>query len=888
MVTALYRNSRGVLYVGTAWGLCRHVPDKDNFMPIPQVGNQAYISDIVEDSRGAMWFGSNNMGLFRYDSENGWHNFRYSASGSGGLPNDNVTTLFEDLDHRLWVGTEAGLCVFDPDSESFEAFDPDNTILSGQTICSVERDWRGYMWVSSSMGLSCIDVDRGLLINHFTQIDGLPTNQFNYRSSLKARDGKLYFGSISGLIEFYPGRFQTNNFVPPVLISGIQVNNRELRPGPPPDGLPGLEKTSFATDKIKLRSGQNTVAFDFAALSYQSPDKNMYACKLEGWDDDWTHEKQPRAVYSNLSPGKYTFMVRGANNDGVWSEPGASVSVTVLHPFYSSTSARIIYLLLVLAALYTTHVVITARQTRRMKEYAARKEREGNRFKIEFFTNLVHEIRTPLSLINLPLELIIKSGDGNPVTRGWLDTMNRNTQSLLNLVNQLLDLRKNEQAHYSLDAAPCNVSELTREVCSSFRAMAQIRGVALEVTTPQSPCIANVDGDAISKVVTNLLSNALKYATYRVGVHLRPVSGGGFSISVMDDGPGIDPTERKRIFEPFFQSWGGKAGTGIGLSLAMLLARKHSGSIRIEDTPMGGATFILEIPPLEDDFARSVPLHGYVVDYAASLPGSRPAAAADASGENTVLVVEDNRELRELIGSFLGRDYRVLTADNGRQAVKVLLSEQINIVVSDVMMPEMDGWQLCDFIKTDNCLCHIPVVQLTARTSHEDRLKGLELGADAYIEKPFSLEHLSAQILNLLENRRRLRESYGLSPDTGDAVMVATNKRDSQFIEKLNAEILKHIDRENFYIETLAESMFMSRSNFYRKIKSLFGMSPNRYLKDFRIRHAAKLLSDNSFDANDVYDRVGFSSPSYFSKCFRERFDVSPRDYAMNVSSKAL
>ena len=394
--------------------------------------------------------------------------------------------------------------------------------------------------------------------------------------------------------------------------------------------------------------------------------------------------------------------------------------------------------------------------------------------------------------------------------------------------------------------------------------------------------VARVDCDAISKIVNNLLSNALKYARSNCCVTLAS-EGKLFRITISDDGQGIVPEDMERIFNTFYQSGNSKGGTGIGLPLARLLAIKHGGSVVCSNCEQGGAVFTVEIP-LNPAAAES----GVSSEPGPeSSPGSEIPPPAEDNGTCKILVVEDNDDLRSVIAEIIGARYDVLTAANGKIALEVLADNNCDLIVSDIMMPEMDGYELCEYVKSELRYSHIPIVQLTAKTSVEDKVRGLEYGADAYIEKPFSSEHLMAQIDSLIRNRERIRRA--LLADTGhaDTASLGISKRDAEFIEKLNTHIEEHLCEETFYIEQLAEKMFMSRSNFYRKVKSLFGISPNDYMKTYRLRKAAEMIRSGDFLIKEIYEQVGFKTSSYFSACFREEFGMTPKQYKdQNSKSK--
>ncbi len=887
-VTSLFKDRMGNIYVGTAWGLNIYRPETDDFEQVSQLGNQTSISDIIEDSRGNIWFATLNSGIYRLKPSDGTWSYYFNEPGDKStIPNNRVTSLFEDDRGTIWIGTENGLCRYDYSIPGIIRIDDEKQTLPNRMISSIEQDENGLLWVSTSGGIFSFDPSTNTVESRYTKNDGLQSNQFSNGASLTASDGKLYFGGINGFNFFNPDQLISNDYIPNIVITDMQVNNESI---PPQDRIAAIFKLGEADSiptihkTIKLRPGSNNITIDFVALSYQSPQKNKYSYKLDGWDERWIEtENNTSAYYNNLPAGDYTFLVRGSNNDGLWSEQTTALEFEVSPPFYLTPLAYIIYVLLIISTILLVYYLIIRSQKKKLREYAKEQERLSYHSQIDFFTNIAHEIRTPLTLIKVPLEFIISSGEGSPQVKNYLNMMNTNTNNLLNLINQLLEFRKSGESEHALMIQNHDVKQMLSEICARFNSVVNIGNLKLELDMPENDVFFNLDADAFSKIANNLISNALKYAKTKITVSLRQ-KGNNLELSVSDDGKGIDINERNKIFDTFYQPEGSKAGSGIGLHLAKLLTEKHGGTIQVSNNKEGGAVFTVTIPLLE----RERVLVGDSVSDAIIPSPSTPAPLDESSeyAKDRILLVEDNDEVRKITGEFLEIYYDIRYAANGKQAIQILDRENINLIITDLMMPEMDGYELCEFVKSDIRYSHIPVIQLTAKTSLQDKIKGLEYGADAYVEKPFSLELLHTQIENLLENRRRLRDAYNTPPsakvEVGNTVY---SKKDSEFIEKLNAEIEKYIQKEDISLDHLAESMFMSRSNFYRKIKGLFGVSPNEYVKRYRLKRAASIIARNECRISDVYVKVGFNSASYFTKCFKKYFGVLPKDYAASVNS---
>ena len=893
-IYSIYKTTEGVIYIGTAWGLCTYNPKSDTFSLVEEIGAMAHIFNLLEDSIGNLWVATYNTGLFRLQSETKkWDHFTYDPNDPKTVSSNSVISIFEDNKHILWFGTEgSGLCSFDEKTQEFTSFDPENKILPNPVIYSIQQDEFNNFWIACNAGLVRINPYTKANSLVFTKADGLQSNQFNFRSSLRAKDGKMYFGGINGFNAFYPKDFVENSYIPKIRIVEFRLFNKKVNIS---DANSPLTTPIYELKKLNLKYNQNAFSFSFAALSYQAPDKNQYVYMLEGADKNWNvvENGNNSASYSNLTPGTYILRVKGSNNDGLWNKNETTLTIYIAPPFWKSGFAYFLYFILIITGAFWIYSnwlkKINHANEERIKSIREKQEKESYLSKINFFTNISHEIRTPLSLIKLPLERIIQSGDGNEKTKSFLNTINKNTDYLLNLINQLLDIRKTEESEFELHVKSVSVNDIILDTYTRFKHTAEIKNIKLEINIPSANLIQDIDREAFNKIISNLLSNAMKYAKSEILIDLS-VYLQHFEISISDNGKGIPDKEIKRIYDIFYQSENSEIGTGIGLALAKALVEKHSGTLNYKHNETGGSTFIISIPiTIFGDEDVSEPEISSVLldtDYKKHF---KTLHAKDKGPENKmkVLLVEDNEELLEITSDYLQGYYKIYTAINGRKALGVLAEHNVDLVVSDVMMPIMDGYQLCEAIKTEPQSCHIPVILLTAKTNVESKIMGLEYGSDAYLEKPFSLEHLQTQIENLLTSRHRLKELFATSPLLS-SVEIAISKKDVEYIDRLNNEIETHLLDVNFSIDALSDFMNMSRSNFYRKIKSISGMSPNDYLKTIRLKKAAKLLLSQEYRINEVYEQAGFSSSSYFAKCFKEQFGMLPREFVAKASKVNL
>ncbi|GHT62905.1 sensor histidine kinase [Bacteroidia bacterium] len=878
-VLSLYKGSEGKVYVGTSWGLTRYNPITDNFTTINNVGSMISVVDMLEDSHGNLWIATYNSGVFSCELRNGhWSYYSHNPEDSTSINNNSVICLFEDRNGTVWFGTNGnGLCFRHPESNRFIDFDPQNTVLPNKIIYSIEEDNAGYFWIATNAGLLRVNPNNQSEWKLFTQEHGLQSNQFNARASLKTGAGRFYFGGINGFNAFYPNEFEQNNYIPPVYIVDLKIHNKRNKNG---QEMPLKEKTAiYQTRELTFPFNRNNFTLEFAALSYEDPLRNQFAYRLEGFDDDWVYTKQGHVSYPNLPPGRYIFRVKASNNDGLWNETGAALQITITPPWWQTGWAYTFYFLLIVVAAYGiykfTNRRTNAKIQRKVEGYNDLKEKEVYRSKIHFFVNLVHEFRTPLSLIRLPLDKLTESLQANEHTSKYLSIVNKNIDYLLGVVNQLVDFQKIESNKVELRRSPQSLHSLMQDIRSQFAGYLELRAIAFELELPEEDKTVPIDKDVITKIIVNLLSNAIKYTNSRIILRLKYAEP-DFTISVADDGPGVDDTEKKKIFDAFYQAKeaGQVGGTGIGLAFAKLMAENHQAELSVEDNEWGGATFSLRVPIENENLLQTPSAEPERLDAEITPLESRESPFRSCR----ILLVEDNVELLELTSEMLSEYFTVLKAPNGRKALDRLLHEPVDLIVSDVMMPEMDGFELCRTVKSDINLSHIPVVLLTAKTTTDAKIEGMEQGADAYIEKPFSMKYLKNQIENLLKLRLAFQKMALTLPVNAES-LPTISKKEQEFISKLHAEIDKHISEQNFSIDDLAGTLFMSRSSFYRKIKAVSGISPNDYLRVYRLNKASGLLRESNLQITEIAMRLGFEDASYFARCFRQHLGVSPTEY---------
>ena len=886
-ICALFKDSKGQYWLGTATGVFKSKDADLNFEPEERFG-YIYVYDIAEDREQNIWVASIGSGVFRYDPNNGsYKHYLHDDKDPVSLSSNYVSSITVASDGTVWFSTDrGGICRYNEKTDNFTTYSrkdglPDNVAYK------ILQDDRSNLWFGTNKGLVKFNPEKNE-IRVFTKNDGLLGNQFSYKSALAGSDGNFYFGGIDGLISFDPHYKIKKRELSPVYITGMYIYNKEVKVG---DKDAPSEKSILHTQEIKLRHDQSNISFDFAMLNYAASGSGMYAYKMDGIDRDWVYTKNRTASYSKLPPGKYVFSVKGADNDGVWNEKEARIHIQVYPPWWLSIYAYAAYILSVVLLGYYLLRRYNKKKEREnshaRKVFEMQKEQELYSAKVDFFTSVAHEIKTPLSLIKGPMEAVSKMPIENEEVRKNLRVMELNTDRLLNLINQLLDFRKIDSDKLTLHYSVQNISELLQNTVYRFEPAILAENKEITLQIPEKELFAPVDKEALTKIVSNLLNNALKYSDKKIKVLLdKDVS--TFSVHVISDGGPIPENMRNKIFKPFYQfknEDGMTSGVGIGLSLASSLAELHAGSLKLRIDEEDNNDFTITLPLYRENIVTvEVPepktTNGTIV------PENDP-KLNDPTDRYTVLIVDDNEEILSFIFDRLSGQFNVITASDGQEAMDIVKRENIHVIISDVMMPVTDGLDLCRHIKENTEYSHIPVILLTAKNDPESKLKGLEAGADAYMEKPFSFTHLIAQVNNLLSNREKERRAFAERPFFPVYNMKMT-PGDKEFMNKVTEEIQANIADENFNVERLSELLFMSRSALHRKIKNLVSMAPVDLIRLVRLKKAAELIRDGKYSMAEISVMVGINSPSYFSKLFQNQFGMTPKAFSLKHREEML
>lgn len=894
-VYALTYDAEGAIWIGTLSGLFRM--DENTRLTvkidISDMGSDQ-VFFLKNDSKGRMWIGGEkSLGVIEAAGK-----VRVFQSGdyNGTVVNSTVNCIFEDSRKRIWIGTRGGLNQYNEDG-SFQLYSKENG-LPGNMVYGILEDSFGRLWISTNEGLSNFNPESGIFRN-YAEADGLEFRQFNMYSFCQSRSGLMYFGGINGITHFYPELLIDNPHTPKARISRILVQNREVRP---------FDETGVLTDhilntrKIKLKSNQQGLTIEFVVPNFLAGQHNTFAYKLEGMDKEWVISNDKRQVtYTNLSPGKYIFKVKAANNDGKWNEELSELEIRVLPPWWRSWWALLLFA--AIAVVIGWYVLRFFNQRRTMNEQLEKERQEKekieemNQMKTRFFINISHEFRTPLTLIVSPLQELMERAT-DKWQRSQLTHIHKNTNKMLRLVNQLMDYRRAELGFFELKVHSVDVRRQVAEITGMFEKVAKRNRInfTTEDLTREKEML--VDTNYLELILTNLLSNAFKFTpeggkiTVRMEEDLEHLI-----LEVQDSGCGIPEDKLKLIFDRFYQVNMDHMGTGIGLSLVKRLVDLHHGKIEVTSQPGEGSVFTAYIPQNteayhadelaahtenRDDKKTKSPVLEFVVDV--NEQDVLPTVGDATQKSDTLLIVEDNKEVTEYLSGKLSANYRVLTAGNGVEALELLRDEEVDMVLTDVMMPEMDGIKLCRAIKQNIKTCHIPVIVLSARTNTEDQLEGLEVGADDYVPKPFTYSVLKMKIQNMLKARHRSQEYYSKSQEV-EPEKITFNAMDEELLRKALAIVNKNLDNGEFSTDIFCSEMGMSRSNLHLKLKAITGESTIDFIRKVRFNEACKLLLDGRYNVAEVSTMVGFNTPSYFATSFRKYYGCLPTEY---VKSRRL
>jgi signal transduction histidine kinase/ligand-binding sensor domain-containing protein/DNA-binding response OmpR family regulator len=924
-VFSIFEDSAGKLWVSAFYeGLDLYDRATDSFIHYkrdvsnPRAIGHNRVFTMFEDSKKNMWIGTEGGGLIHMEKDERdqpiFTSYRYNPNDPTSLSSNLINAIYEDTRHNLWIGTWAGLNKFDYQTKTFKAFRKEDG-LADNVVYGIIEDGDGNFWVSTNQGISKFDPVNNHVENYNTA-DGLQAQEFIRGSFLKSKSGEFFFGGVNGFNSFYPNEITDNPNIPPVYITNFWIYNDLVKPGLADSPL-ALNITE--TDEIILPYTQNEFTFEFAALNYSQAFKNRYSYYLEGYDKNW-HDagSQRKASYAKVPPGSYTFRVKATNNDGVWNDKGTALRIIVNPPWWKTWWAYTVYVMAVTALFlwYRQNLINRERLKNDLKveHLELTKMQEMDKLKSYFFANISHEFRTPLTLILSPIR-DLAAGNFKGDIRKQYQMVIRNGERLLRLINQLLDLSKLGAGSMKLKTSCLDVVQFLKPIVAAFDSYAQRMKIKFIFEYPVEPVLVYFDPDKFEKIITNLLSNAFKFTRegeikLSVSVIALPEKSKDnddfnekIEIAVTDSGTGIPQEYISSIFDHFYQvaHHSHSEGSGIGLSLTKELVELHKGEIRVESIEGQGSSFKVlfllgkdHLTPAEIDESDGPIVTGNktIVGFD-NIYASSPAPSLEMTTENEghndfprLLIVEDNTDMRTYIRQSLEESFQIFESADGKDGVKKGMEMIPDLIISDVMMPGMDGITLCRTMKNNIYTSHIPILLLTAKADLDSKIEGLETGADEYLSKPFNSYELKVRAKNLIRSREILRARFTESKKLIlEPKEISITSLDEKFLKNVLLIIEKNMDDSNFRVESLGKELEMDSLAVYRKIKALTGQTAVEFIRTIRLKRAAQLLKQQKLTVAEVTYNVGFNDLQYFRTCFKKQFGLSPSDYMTKIES---
>lgn len=924
-ITDIFEDSDGDIWIATyAAGVNRLNSDQKSFtrylsdVDSDRFGNVS-VMQILEDNQGFIWFATDGGGIFRLNKHTNELINIVNDANNESLSDNSIYSVYQDKKGRFWVGSKGhGLARWEPENMKylknvFQKYTISNGLPSS-TINGIVEDEQGYIWISTNKGASRLDPETDQFI-HYNLASELHENEFNQGAMMKSSDQRLYFGGLNGISAFYPNEITPNLNKPKVVLTEILSENKVVKTN---ESLNTLEQ-------IKFDYRDYLITFEFAALDYSQPEKNQYQYKLEGFDPYWINSNTlNRATYTNLPSGHYIFKAKGSNNDGVWSDESINLSVIILPAPWETWWAFSIYVfcsILLLLYIFNKRTDWLKKRAAELEntislrttELATEKEKVEQLLsrKNEEFANVSHEFRTPLTLILGPInQLVAKSKDKNLV--GKLNIVQRNALRMLRMVDQLLNL-ETFRVKAITQKSPQAIGKITQLVAEAFADLAEEKQITFNIETIEPVCF-DFTPDAFEKIILNLLSNAIKYTKPggTISISATRYEDNRYQIQVSDTGIGIAKDKLEKVFERFNRVMDENSeqvtGSGIGLALVKSLVESHDGSVELESELGQGTTITVTLPIINEVDESQINVHQNDEIIAMELMNvsssglhessiAQSAETIQSAGKPTVLVIEDNDDMRQYIVESIGQQFNTLVASDGQAGLELAIQEVPDLIISDIMMPKLDGYQTTKALREAQITNHIPVVLLTARGDRDSRLKGWEEKADEYITKPFDVEELIIRISNLIEIRNILKRRFSetvfeqteqalessvqeMDSDSENLsiVEINTQKLQQEFINQLNQQIESVYMNADLGVIDLAKSVNMSERQFYRKLKSVIDMTPSEYLRRFRLEKSKEVLRSGK-TANFTAFEVGFSSQAYFSKCFKAQYNLTPKQF---------
>ena len=927
-INDITRDNNGIIWIGSNKGVYLYDPDKNEIIKssINDHLTSLSINKIIQDRNGTIWIATwNGLNCITL-KENSYEvvkseHYKKDLTNKIRLSENRIITLYEGQGNVIWVGTYGGgvnkLSIKNNDAQDnleVEYYTTEHG-LPGNIVYGILEDERKNLWISTNNGLSKFGLQDERFHN-FDVNDGLQGNQFYWNAYMKSHSGKMYFGGINGLNIFNPDSIYIKDTYPKVNITNLLLFNKMVPVGERDEGKQVLSKSITYTKKIELARKDYAFTLEFAALTYKSQSKIKYAYKLEGFDNNWiqTNAKKRFATYSHIRPGNYTFKVKSTNADGEWNDDYTSLDIRILPAIYETIWAFIFYSFILIILLINFRNQILSRARYKHEIQLERIERENqeayNDLKLQFFTNISHEFKTPLTLILGPLENVLSRKDLDKNLKEQLLLMQSGSKRMYRLINQLMEFRKVETGNYKIKISYNDIIPLIKEIVMSFKPKSVQNKIKYILQISLKSANVWFDENVIETIIYNLLSNAFKYTPkkgeIKITVSFYDEKNSNeihnseqikkMLLTISDSGIGISKQRIENIFKRFYQVEtfsDKKRGTGIGLALTKDLVEVHKGTIDVESEEGRGTVFLVQIPVNKEFFTedeiRVSSENGFTQElrdnqeiYEEILINNNPDSINFSISKDknapVILLIEDDIELLGYLGKMLEKDYRLMVANNGKEGLKLAIEGEPDLVISDIMMPEMNGLELCEQLKKDIRTSHIPVILLTALSNTDDMIKGYSTGADEYIPKPFHQELVMARIENIIEQRKQLQISFQNKLHQISGKNNVSNV-DDKFLKKVMNFLEENIAEPNLNVEKLGKEFGISTTHLYRKIKSLTGLSTNELIRKVRLKKASELLSSGTGNVSQVMYEVGFSNHSYFAKCFQEEFGQTPKEF---------
>lgn len=901
-IFSMIRDTKNRIWLGTFGGGINLVKETPQGMSFKRFffneGNRSYVRYMYQDTKGLIWVGTSD-GIIRFNPDKLISNpdlytsYRMDINNPEGLNCNDIKTIYEDEDGIIWIGTAGGgINKYVPASENvkehFVAYTT-NDGLAGDVVSGILEDKQNNLWISTESGITKFDKkSNSFIVYRFS--DKTYGNYFNENANIFHRNGNMMWGSLDGMLVFNPKSFVPDSRISPVTLTDFSVYNQVVRAG---EKDSPLKKSISYSDKVTLNYKQNTFTIEFASLKLKDPMKNKYVYTLEDYDKQWSPVSQLNsATYKNLPPGDYVFKVRGTNNDGIWNDDVTQLEIKITPPFWRAWYAYVVYTLLILLILYIIFGLIYKFN---VLNNNVKVEKELTNYKLRFFTNISHEFRTPLTLIRGAIENLNAQMDISEKAKKQVNVLSRNSDVLTRLIDQLLEFRKLQNNVLTLNLEETDIIEFSREIFNSFQEVAENKGINYSFTGNVDSYMMFIDRRKVDKILYNLLSNAFKFTPKDGKIDLDIYIESKQQtclIRVKDTGTGIPKDKQHLLFSRFMQINFSSAGTGVGLSLVKEFVDVHKGKIWYENNQEQGSVFNVELSTDKAIYAGEnfiiTPATDIIPEpeksnvlYASDPVDNIPLPDIEDStlSNYKMLIIDDNDDIRNFLMDEFGKYFMVESADDGKKGLEKAIEINPDMIICDVMMPEMDGFEVTRRLKEDFQTCHIPIILLTAHSSNEHQLEGIQSGADAYIMKPFSLRYLVTRVFKLIEQREQLKKRFS-NEFVLDGNLIATTDKDKEFYNLIDRILEEHVTDPQFTIDKFAEMAKQSRTLFYKKVKGITGVSPNELIKVKRLKKAAKLLLEGGMTVSEVSYKVGFEDPFYFSKCFKAQYNCSPSKYA--------